>query len=518
MESFANQLSRPHVSRRPSQDESQIAAILDDFSTQCFERDANLWAITPDRVTLDLEIVRPDFLLVESAWNGNSGAWRYQITSPNGPKPSLISTIRACKEQGIPTVFWNKEDPPHFEEFLRTAKLFDFILTTDEDMVPNYEKFAPGSKAEMMRFAAAESIHNPRYVDGYRQGDIAFAGQYFRHKFPERREQMDILFPPAGRFKFQIFSRVLGGDPNYQFPDKYGKFVSGSLPYSEMVREYVRHKVFLNVNSVPNSKTMCARRVFELSAAKTACVGIGSEAIRSVFREDEVLTVNDSREAFEVYKGLIENESYRRVTTQKAWRRTLSEHTYRHRLDQIRNLIGIAMPNAEEKIHIVLRSTDQQQCQSLVDDLKSQRFDHGSRPEIEASWADERPDFEPQIQGIRFVNQSEFKNARLCMLDGRYHYGPNFLSDLLLTHSQQKTKFVTKSLMRGKNWPHATEERVTDQLPEWGWLSESLEFKSGVIPLNELSVGKDSSLEVYVGDPFGLSSKYDPCAPEVLKG
>ena len=46
----------------------------------------------------------------------------------------------------------------------------------------------------------------------------------------------------------------------------------GELPYDQMLAAYKMYKVFLNVNSVIDSPTMCARRVFELSACSTPVV------------------------------------------------------------------------------------------------------------------------------------------------------------------------------------------------------------------------------------------------------
>ena len=44
-------------------------------------------------------------------------------------------------------MFWNKEDPPNFEHFVQTAKLFDFIFTTDESCVPRYQAVTPHATA-----------------------------------------------------------------------------------------------------------------------------------------------------------------------------------------------------------------------------------------------------------------------------------------------------------------------------------------------------------------------------------
>ncbi|MFP5019048.1 hypothetical protein ACKLTP_19115, partial [Paenarthrobacter ureafaciens] len=47
-----------------------------------------------------LERLRPEIMLIESAWNGNDGDWSFQITSPNGPKEGFFSLIQACRELG----------------------------------------------------------------------------------------------------------------------------------------------------------------------------------------------------------------------------------------------------------------------------------------------------------------------------------------------------------------------------------------------------------------------------------
>ncbi|MFP5019045.1 hypothetical protein ACKLTP_19080, partial [Paenarthrobacter ureafaciens] len=51
------------------------------------------------------------------------------------------------------------------------------------------------------------------------------------------------------------------------------------------------------LNSVPQSKSMCARRIFELSSSKTAVVSVESEAISGSYAADEVFTVQTQHEA-----------------------------------------------------------------------------------------------------------------------------------------------------------------------------------------------------------------------------
>ena len=156
---------------------------------------------------------------------------------------------------------------------------------------------------------------------------------------------MEDLFSPAREYDFSIYSRGLGGKDIYQFPSPWDEYVVGSLPYDGMVKAYRKHKVFLNVNSVVSSSTMCARRVFELSASKTAVVGMQSDAVRSVYDDTQVPLAKSVGEVAEIYKFLLESESNWRKTVQSAWRHTLSHHTYRHRLRQITEAIGDVAPD-----------------------------------------------------------------------------------------------------------------------------------------------------------------------------
>ncbi|BDZ42873.1 hypothetical protein GCM10025865_21720 [Paraoerskovia sediminicola] len=48
----------------------------------------------------------------------------------------LRGITRWCRENDVPTVFWNKEDPVHFDLFVATAALFDVVFTTDVDSIP----------------------------------------------------------------------------------------------------------------------------------------------------------------------------------------------------------------------------------------------------------------------------------------------------------------------------------------------------------------------------------------------
>ncbi len=227
---------------------------------------------------------RPELLFCESAWHGNQGRWRYQMTGTNAPKQQLRDLVAWCRAEGIPTVFWNKEDPPNFDFFIDTAKLFDYVFTCDGDMVPKYREVLGHDRVDVLQFAAQPRVHNPIQQ---KQGRPARRGLR-RHVLPRQaprapRADGDRPRPRYASSACTSSPATASVDDKYAWPEKYRPHIVGELPYDQMLAAYRMYKVFLNVNSVLDSPTMCARRVFELSACATPVVSGWSRAIEETF-------------------------------------------------------------------------------------------------------------------------------------------------------------------------------------------------------------------------------------------
>ncbi|MCG2953024.1 glycosyl hydrolase family 1, partial [Escherichia coli] len=73
---------------------------------------------------------------------GYRNSWQGKIASyENKPDNNneLKKIVEYCKRKKIKTVFWNKEDPFHFERFSDSASFFDIIYTTDADSINRYD-------------------------------------------------------------------------------------------------------------------------------------------------------------------------------------------------------------------------------------------------------------------------------------------------------------------------------------------------------------------------------------------
>lgn len=361
----------------------RVGVILDEFSMLAWKDEFKLIPINPGNED-SLERLNIDFLLVESAWNGNDGAWQFQLTGSSAPSNNLERLVKRCQGLGIPTVFWNKEDPPHFEDFLSTAKLFDYVFTSDSTKIEDYRNELKHDRVAAMGFAAQPSIHNPIRTDirNFQTGDVAFAGSYFSHKFPDRREQMKILLSGAEAAEpymddgLRIFSRFEGRNERYSFPSPYNEKVVGSLQYERMVSAYKNFKVFLNVNTVVNSPSMCSRRVFEILASGTPIVSTKSLALEREFSRNELMLVDNPAEATNAIRAFVNSSELRDRYVHRAQRRIWRQHTYTNRATQIVKTIdsGIAARTGkEESISIICSTKREAQLDHLFSQVAHQR-------------------------------------------------------------------------------------------------------------------------------------------------
>lgn len=432
----------------------------------------SIHAVHPNSWRQDLSGLKIDLLFVESAWTGNNGLWRGKIAGPTGPAAPFRELLQWCKEQGTPTVFWNKEDPPHYDDFLPAGKLFDYVFTSDSGRVEQYKADLGHSRIDVLPFAAQPAVHNPvRPRRGRHSRDVAFAGMYFSHKYPDRRQQMDQLLGGAmdasARMTtgLEIFSRRLGGDARYQFPAPLSTRVVGSLSYTQMLNAYKAYKVFLNVNSVVDSASMCARRIFEISAAGTPVITAPSEAVGNYFTEEEVPVAVDREHAAQLTRALVDNPELNDRTAHLAQRKIWQAHTYSHRAEQVLGQVlpARAKPVSRPSISVLVPTIRPEKIEQVFRTLADQcgvqtelvMLTHGF--ELAARRiSDLRKVFDLQnavvLSASRAVSLGECLNRCagaaggevLTKMDDDDCYGPEYLSDQLFALSFSGADIVGK--------------------------------------------------------------------------
>lgn len=318
----------------PDNGKPYVLGVMDEFTTGCFEQDLNLIQPRPDNWYALLEKYKPELIFIESAWKGNYGSWQYRVAEySNKPGQEVAQLCNYAREKGIPTVFWNKEDPVHHDKFMCSAKLVDGIFTTDANMKESYFRKTGNPNIHALPFAAQPALHRPAPLDGRKQ-KLCFAGSWYGNRHAERGQSMRWLLETANQYDLVIYDRN-HGTGIFPFPDEFQKGIKGSLPYKALCEEYNRYRVFLNVNSVVDSPTMFSRRVFELMACGTPIVSTYAKGIENLFESDTVWLVRNREEAQEAIHTLMTDDAEWRRRSLAGIREVFAKHTYAHRLNTI---------------------------------------------------------------------------------------------------------------------------------------------------------------------------------------
>ncbi|WP_003459868.1 glycosyltransferase family protein [Ectopseudomonas oleovorans] len=340
--------------------EVRVACVMDDFTFASYQPECDLHQLTPENWLAELEACKPELLFIESAWRGKDGLWGSKIGHCS---QELQGIVAWCREQHVPTLFWNKEDPVHFETFLTTAKLFDFVFTTDMDCIHRYKAALGHERVYFLPFACQPAVHNP--IEKYTRKDaFCFAGAYYV-RYPERTRDLESFVSELPAYRpFEIYDRNFGkDDPNYQFPEAYQPYIVGTLPFTEIDKAYKGYRYAINLNSIKQSQSMFARRVYELLGSNTLTISNFSRGVRLMF--GDLVVASDS--GVDIKRRLDELQAGNQVDRLRlaGLRKAMSEHTYTDRLAYVLQQVT-GKPRHSSLPSFVVLATAQN-----LDDLKS---------------------------------------------------------------------------------------------------------------------------------------------------
>ncbi|MGJ9402583.1 glycosyltransferase [Arthrobacter sp. KK5.5] len=322
-----------------------VGIIADEFTTQSLMPECHLVPIeAPGQWQDQLPDANLDALIVESAWSGNGGAWHRGVGYYNDDEfAELRLLLDACRERGIPTIFWNKEDPVHIDRFLPTAAHFDHVFTTDADCIARYVNHA-GARTKTVAslpFFAQPALHNPLRTDRRPQHTIAYGGSYYGDRYAKRSRELASILNSVSPYGLTIYDRQVNhpGSP-YQFPEQLGSYVRGGLEYAEMVKAYTSHPLHINVNSVDASPTMFSRRVMELAASGTPVISGAGRGVTTFFgAQIPVVTTGDEASVLAEY--WMTNEAARNADAWQLHRIAYRAHLAAHRLTLMLRTAGL---------------------------------------------------------------------------------------------------------------------------------------------------------------------------------
>lgn len=421
---------------------------MDDFTYHSYKEECQLKQLSLGSYMEELEAFQPEMLFLESAWRGKDEEWGSRVGHRS---KEIMDIIIWCKKRNIPTIFWNKEDPIHFETFLNLAKLIDYIFTTDIDCIARYKAALNHQNVFFLPFACQPVVHNP--IEKYQRKDaFCFAGAYYV-RYPDRTKDLETFVQEFPSYAdFEIYDRNFGKDMvDYMFPDSYKPYIVGTLPFSEIDKAYKGYKYAINLNSIKQSQTMFARRVYELLASNTITVSNFSRGVRLMFG-DLVVSTDSGAEALRRLKDIDSSDLKSRKIRLAALRKVLSEHTYEKRfayivskafdrqlanMDIHINVYGIAKSGAEADI---LRAAFARQTYSAATLFIVQEY--GVSDAISDSKV-RYLDFEQFASVLADVDNNLLQWT--AVFSPEDYYGQNYLLDLALATKYSTANIIGKS-------------------------------------------------------------------------
>ncbi|GGA66720.1 hypothetical protein GCM10011521_01080 [Arenimonas soli] len=406
----------------------RVAAILDPFSIGSFAPECRLTLLHPDRWQAQLREARPHLLLVESAWLGADGEWQGLVERGSA---ALRAITASCRRAGIPTVFWNKEDPLHFGAFLDTARLFDHVFTTDASCVPRYRLALGHDRVGLLPFALQPRTHHPVQDEG-RVAASMFAGAWYGRMAERCRDFERVADALSLAGPLVIHDRNHGAsEPHQRFPARFAASLRPSVPYAQTPALFRRYRIGVNLNTVKDSPTMFARRVLELIGCNTSVYGNRSLALRQLFGDLTVSSDDPQDILAQAYLELRDPDALRfRQRRLAALRKVLKEHCWVHRLGAITQAaLGCVPASGHGALWVLARAT-------TADELERVAAAFGRQRGVKATLVlDLGPGLALPDGACGLAQANPADGDWLAVLHPDDHYGPHYLEDLALARS-----------------------------------------------------------------------------------
>jgi glycosyltransferase involved in cell wall biosynthesis/spore maturation protein CgeB len=426
----------------------KVACIMDEFTFGSYRSECELFQLTPANWEAELEGFKPELLFIESAWRGKDELWGSKVGHNS---QELQGIVAWCRKNGVPTVFWNKEDPVHFETFLSTAMLFDCVFTTDIDCIHRYKAALKHDNVFLLPFACQPKNNHP--IETYERKDaFCFAGAYYV-RYPDRTRDLGNFISELPGFRpVEIYDRNYGkNDPNYQFPPEYQPYIVGTLPFDQIDKAYKGYRYAINLNSIKQSQTMFARRVFELMASNTITVSNFSRGIRLMFG-DLVITTDSGHEMVRHLEAVAGDDVRSAKLRLAALRKVLQEHTYEQRLAYVFSKVtGEAAEVRQPAVAVLAHAANQAQLDLLLANVARQTYAHF---QVHVLLAKDFAPAAPADQRVRLLPHGEAAGLGIGMIArgadfvagmvAQDYYGPNYLLDIALTTTYSDAEVIGK--------------------------------------------------------------------------
>ncbi|MBQ6569472.1 MAG: glycosyltransferase family 1 protein [Clostridia bacterium] len=206
-------------------------------------------------------------------------------------------------------------------------------------------------------FSINPLYHNPVGLYAYpKDNAVLFAGTWMT-KYPERLADMRVMFDGVlgAGYRLKILDRCFSRfNTRYVFPQKYWKFVSPEISHEYLQKVHKLYNWAININTIKDSATMFANRVYELQANGNLMISNHSVGVEKMF--PGIFVVDTEEDVIRALTSLTAEEIFAKQT--EGVRRVMTGETCFDRVGKILRAAGIKASQPERKVLVFAQNVD----------------------------------------------------------------------------------------------------------------------------------------------------------------
>lgn len=274
--------------------------------------------------------------------------------------PSLFSeTIQEIKANSQCLVFWAGDNPELYPSLINTLHIYDYFFAGAPDWISDEIQFLLKNRAYYLPYGCSVDVFNKSTLpadSSKRYGaPLSFVGARYSDREIMLSKLLDFELAIWGWKRDNVLRRVyqfVRGRQRNPIDDRYG---IGSYTYTPKLNSAIRGSytnnitanMIYNASSIvlnlqhPQMITAVNSKTFEIAASGAFQLFYHTGDMLGLYDKDTEIvcfdTIDDLRDKIRFY---LKYPDERRTIADRAYRRTLSEHTFAHRLRKMFDVIG----------------------------------------------------------------------------------------------------------------------------------------------------------------------------------
>jgi spore maturation protein CgeB len=249
--------------------------------------------------------------------------------------------VSALRQQGIRTAVWFTDDPYYTDWTIRIAPNYDYVFTLEISCVELYRRLGCPRVYHLPFAADPESFRIYPALPEFRR-DISIIGTAYGNRI----DAIDRLAPVLSEYHTMISGQWWDRLKNFARLKRFIRSADWMSP-EETAQWYSGSKLVINLHRLAGDETINQNsqgvpalsvnpRTFEINACGTLQLCDARDDIaRCYIPGREIVTYESIEELAAKIQYFMTHEDERREIALRGYRRTLGEHTYRHRLNQL---------------------------------------------------------------------------------------------------------------------------------------------------------------------------------------